>query len=95
MRMGIVIIVLAAMGVGLVQIRRQEMTARHEIQSLRAAQVKIRRTLWEQQVRMGELTAPQAVRRRAAEMALGLIDRSEAVHRMAENKDASQPPWER
>jgi len=95
MRLGFVIIVLAAMAVGLVQIRREEMTARHQIQSLRAAQVKIRRTLWEQQVRMGELTAPQTVRRRAAEMALGLIDKAEVARRMAENKEAVQPLWER
>ena len=95
MRLGIVIIVLAAIAVGLVQIRRAEMTTRHQIQSLRSAQVKIRRTLWGQQVRMGELTAPQQVRRRAAEMALGLIDKAEVARRMAENKEATHPLWER
>ena len=104
MRLGIIIIALAAIAVALVQIRRDEMIARHRLQTVRAAQVKIRRTLWEQQVRLGELTAPRVVRHRAAEMALGLVDKAEAQRNVAvDAPPAARPPhvnpqvplWER
>ncbi|HOD81647.1 MAG: hypothetical protein BWX88_01871 [Planctomycetes bacterium ADurb.Bin126] len=104
MRLGIIIIALAAIAVALVQVRREEMVARHRLQTLRAAQVKIRRALWEQQVRLGELTAPRAVRHRAAEMALGLVDKAEAERKVAvdappaprpANVNPQVPLWQR
>lgn len=65
MRMVMVIVMLAAIGVVLVQLRRSELTVRHEIQNLQMRQVSLRRTLWDQQVRLGYMTTPDEVRRRA------------------------------
>ncbi len=72
-RIGLVIVLLAAMAVGLVHIRRSEMYVRHEIQRLSQQQILLRRKLWDQQVHLGYLTAPATIRSRADEMALGLI----------------------
>jgi len=72
LRLAIVIVSVTAIAVGLVHLRRREIAARHRIQRLAAEQVRLRRALWDQQVRLGELTAPGCVRQRAEEMALGL-----------------------
>ncbi len=74
MRLGLVIAALAMVAVGLVQIRRAEIAARHEIQRLETQQISLRRTLWDQQIRLGYLTAPREVRRRAGQMALDLVE---------------------
>ena len=71
MRLATVIVVLAAIAVTLVHLRRREITVRHEIQLLRTRQVALRRKLWDQQVRLGQLTAPRRIRHFAEEMALG------------------------
>lgn len=73
MRMGLVILLLAAIAVALVHTRRGEIIARHEIQRLRMRQVKLRRQLWDQQIRLGLLTSPEKVRQRVEEMRLGLV----------------------
>jgi len=72
MRLALIIVSLAATAVGLVHLRRAETSAAHEIQAQRAAQVELRRRLWDQQVELGWLTAPHEVRRRADEMSLRL-----------------------
>lgn len=73
MRMGLVILLLAGMAVALVHIRRAEVSTRHEIQRLRMGQVRLRRKLWDQQIRVGELTSPQEVRKRVERMKLKLV----------------------
>ena len=60
---------------GLVHIRRWEASARYEIQQLKRRRVNISRRIWVQQARLGQLTGPRRVRRRADEMALDLTDR--------------------
>ncbi len=60
---------------GLVHIRRWEASARYEIQQLKRRRVNISRRIWVQQARLGKLTGPRRVRRRADEMALDLTDR--------------------
>jgi len=70
MRLAAVIVVLVTIAVTLVHLRRREITVRHEIQLLRTRQIALRRKLWDQQVRLGRLTAPGRVRRFAEEMAL-------------------------
>jgi hypothetical protein len=70
MRLATVILVLAGIAVALVHVRREEIAVRHEIQRLQIRRVALRRTLWEQQVRLGYLAAPEEVRRRA-EIAIG------------------------
>ena len=78
MRLVLMILSLAAIGVGLVQIRRAETRACHRIQELQGQQVRLRRRLWDQQIRLGRITAPEEIRRRAEEMALWLTDRDGA-----------------
>jgi len=72
MRLVLVIVALGAIAVSMVQIRRGEATARHQVQSLQRRQVSLRRRLWDQQIRLGELTGPQTLRRRADQMVLDL-----------------------
>jgi hypothetical protein len=74
MRLAVIIISLAAIGVGLVQIRRAEMMERHATQRLREQQVFVRRDLQDQQVRKGYLTAPGEIDGRAREMAMEFVD---------------------
>ncbi len=83
MRLAIVIVSVAAIAVGLVHLRRTEIATRHRIQRLSAEQIRLRRVLWDQQVRLGELTAPGRVRQRADEMALGLSQETAQVERSA------------
>jgi len=61
MRMVPVIVVLAAIAVSLVHIRRQQVSYAHEIQRLRNEQVALRRDLWDQQSRLGYLTSPKRI----------------------------------
>jgi len=72
MRLMWIIVALCAIGVARVHLQRMEIEARHEIQKQHTAQVDLRRTLWDQQVDLGYLTAPAAVNRRAEEMSLDL-----------------------
>ena len=91
MRMGVVIVALAAIAVTLVHIRRMEIAARHQTQDLRTCQVKLRRKLWDQQIRLGFLTSPDEVRRRADEMSLDLIEKEEANRRTADRSGVQSP----
>ena len=70
MRLALVIVLLGAVAVALVHIRRAEMSARHEVQQLQADQVKVRRRLWDQQVHLSGLMSPALLRRQAAELDL-------------------------
>ena len=72
MRLALVIVLLGAVAVALVHLRRAEMAARHEIQQLQVDQIELRRRFWDQQVRLSRLTAPALLRRQAA--ALDLIE---------------------
>ena len=74
MRIVLIIVAVAAIGVCLVGIRRGEISARHEIQQLQLRHVSLRRQLWDQQVTLGRLTSPRSVGKRASEMMLGLFD---------------------
>ena len=99
MRMGLVIVLLAGLAVGLVHVRRAEIITRHEIQQFRMRQVKLRRQLWDQQIRLGLLTAPDKVRRRVEQMKLDLVrtPAEGAPHGEADgSRDTSRPdmrPW--
>lgn len=72
MRLAVVIAALALMAVTLVHLRRGELGIRHEIQRLQTQEIFLRRTLWDQQIRLGYLTAPSEILRRAEEMSLNL-----------------------
>jgi len=71
----VIIVSLTAIAVALVQMRRAELIARHEIQKLQTNEVALRRQLWDQQVQLGRLTSPEVVRRRVEDMALPLVDK--------------------
>ncbi|MCK4601077.1 MAG: hypothetical protein KAU28_01340, partial [Phycisphaerae bacterium] len=72
MRLAFVIISLAAIALALVHVRRAESCAGHEIQRLRTRQVELRRRMWDQEVRIGQLTAPGELRRKGREMSLDM-----------------------
>ncbi|MFP3937712.1 MAG: hypothetical protein ACLFVW_05165 [Phycisphaerae bacterium] len=71
-RMLFIVVALCGIAVALVQVRRAETSVRHDIQHLRLRRVSVRRSLWDQQVRLNMRTAPREIRRRAELMALDL-----------------------
>lgn len=74
MRLLPIIVFLSAIAVGVVHIRRAEITSRHEIQRLQSRRVEVRRLLWDQQVQLSKRMAPAEIRRRADEMCLELVE---------------------
>jgi hypothetical protein len=70
LRLAWVIILMAAVGAAAVHLRLRATQARTQIQSLEAQRVQMRRQIWEQQVKLGELTAPQETRFRGKDTAL-------------------------
>ena len=91
MRFAMVIVSLAAIAVALVHIRRAEITARHEIQSLQLKQVDQRRRMWDQQIRLSQLTAPAQVRKRVDEMSLDLVEREAPTATVVPKKKTTPP----
>jgi len=87
--MGVVILLLGCIAVTLVHIRRAEITARHEIQRHQIKQVKLRRKLSDQQVRLGYLTSPGEVDKRAQEMKLDLVHKQ--ADQRAKDDQARRP----
>ena len=73
MRVGMVILALAAIGLGVVKIRKDEVVALREIQQFQTRLIEQRRTLQAQQVRLAELKAMDALRSRAEDMGLSLV----------------------
>lgn len=73
MRFAFVILSLAVIAAGVVRLRRDEVLTRHEIQRLQGRQLLQRRRLWDLDVRLGALTAVNAVTIRAEEMGLTLV----------------------
>ena len=84
MRLAAVILILGATAVGLVHIRRTELSAQHEIQQLQATEIQLRRRLWDQQVHLSRLMSPVEVRRRA--LAMNLTDGEGEPPRVAYNE---------
>ena len=74
MRWATLIVILAAIAVTLVNLRRREIAVRHKIQLMQTQQVSLRRKLWDQQVRLGYLTAPGAIRDRAELGTVGWVE---------------------
>ena len=77
MRWAIILIALTAVGAALVHFRRDEVRHRHEIRRLTRQQVRLRRSLWDQQVQLSELTSPQRVRGFVTTGSLDLVDRTD------------------
>ncbi len=66
MRLAVFILMLGAIGVALVHVRQGEMQSRHELQMLQMRQIELRRDIFDQQVRLSDLTRPRDVENRAA-----------------------------
>ncbi len=62
MRLAWVILMLAATAAGTVHLRLQQNRVRTDMNNLEAQRLDVRRRLWDQQLRLGELTAPQHIR---------------------------------
>ena len=76
-RLAAMILILAGIAVSLVHIRRSEIVVRHEIQHLQMQRVSLRRKLWDQQVRIGYLTAPREIRRRMEQLTMKARDENQ------------------
>lgn len=72
MRLAIVILGLAAIAVALVQFRKDEVVARHQMRQLEARLIEQRQQLWSQEAALAQLESPQSLRLRAQEMDLSL-----------------------
>ena len=64
MRLGVIILAIAAIAVGLVQLRRQEIGVQHEIQRLQVSRVALRREVAKREVRIGKMTTPDRLSRK-------------------------------
>lgn len=64
MRFALIIVMMVSIAVGLVHIRLEENSVGNEVQRLQQEHKSLRRRLWDQQVRLSRLTAPEAVRKR-------------------------------
>ena len=82
MRWAPVVILLAAIAVGLVHLRREQTRERYQIRRCQLQQVTIQRELGNQQIRLSQATSPQRVREFVQANGLNLADRttSPTVH---------------
>ncbi len=72
MRVAWVIILLAAVGAGLANLRTRQIAAQARMVRLEAARLKVRRRLWDQQLRLGRLRRPKSIELRCLDWALEL-----------------------
>ena len=74
MRLGLIIILLTAIGVSLVHLRVRADRVRGEMYRLQIDQVSLRRQIWDCQVQLTYLTTPEEIRRRMEQMKLDVTD---------------------
>ncbi len=79
MRLAWVILALAAIGAATVYFRCEQDRARCQMYRLDARRLQIRRSLWQQQIRLGELPVGGRVYRRLPEWPLELVAPGESV----------------
>ena len=95
MRLAWMVLFLAVLAIGLIHIRRAEVSAQHEFQRLKAQEISLRREIWIEQVEFSRLTTPAETRRRASEMALRLVDKHHGWMSIAGRDDFSITPESR
>jgi len=78
MRTAWIILCMAALGVGVVHLRSRQNGLRAEMYRLEARRVKVRRRLWNQQLRIGELDVTGPKLQRSRDWALDLLPPDEA-----------------
>ena len=74
MRLGLIIILLTAIGVSLVHLRVRADRVRVEMYRLQLEKVSLRRQIWNCQVQLTYLTTPEEIRRRMEAMKLDATD---------------------
>ena len=84
-RVAIILAAIVAIGLARVELARREDRARYEVHRNLTRQVMMRRRLWDQRVRIGELLAPERVKHRMLEMALDLTDEDESRSSVADS----------
>jgi hypothetical protein len=67
-----VIILLAVLGAGLAKVRTRQIAAQAQMARMEAARLKVRRRLWDQQLRLGRLRRPKSIEYRCLDWALEL-----------------------
>jgi hypothetical protein len=72
-RIVIIIVALAAIGTGMVELRHRQNAARAQMYRLEAARMETHRTLWDQQVKLGELASPQKSDQRSKEWPMDMV----------------------
>ena len=95
MRLVWIIIFLAVLAIGLIHIRRAEVTAQHDIQRLKAQEVSLNRQIWIKQVEFARLTTPQQTQQRARDMAMNLVNKHHGWMRIARRDNFSVTPESR
>ena len=73
MRFAWIILAFAAIAAVMVHFRLEQASVRAETYRLSARRHEVRRTLWDQQIRLGELASPRQVNRRGRQLALELL----------------------
>ncbi|KKK97452.1 hypothetical protein LCGC14_2652610 [marine sediment metagenome] len=73
MRLAVIILLLAATGVALVQLRSAQNAARTEMYRLQAERLRVRRILWQQQLLLGAPILDETNRRHLGDWALELL----------------------
>ena len=74
MRLGLIIILLTAIGVSLVHLRVRADRVRAEMYRLQIEKVALRRQIWDCQAQLTYLTTPEEIRRRMESMKLDATD---------------------
>ena len=73
MRFAWIILAFAVIAAAVVHLRLEQASVRAETYRLSASRHEVRRTLWDQQIRLGELASPRQVNQRGRQLALELL----------------------
>lgn len=74
MKFSLVIMAVAAIAIGIIHIRRTELSISHELQSLELQGIKYRRQIWQKQVDLGHVISPPTIKQQVTAMGLELIE---------------------
>jgi hypothetical protein len=79
MRLAWIIVAFTAIGLAVVHLRLEQDAVRTGLHRLEGDRLKVRRMLWDQHLRLGELTSPQRLRLRGREFALDMTGPEDAL----------------
>lgn len=74
LRLAWIIVAMGAISATLVHLRCRQIQARAEMHHLEANRLQVRRALWDQQIRLGDLTSPPNLRRLTADWPMEIIE---------------------